>query len=295
MCLVRVILRVANISPFGCMAMRLAALTAALFYAAISPCDAKEGGWDLETYHINVSIAIDAPGGIAEQLATDLPEYIRDRIEASLIPAWSCDITLANRAERANVFANVDSPSDLPPPKLPADRDKLLLATVRWKPDGVELVAREFDAFVQRWSPPIRRESHQREALPEQLFALICQTFSPLAQFEPDTKDPKLVLLKPRGASLPRSVGAPPLAKPGDVYSPILRRTGRGGQLEKNGLQVVPWTYVEVSQIKQNVVTGKLQSASRKPFPTRRQGRTDQVAIALRADPSTTTLHFRSR
>src|SRR3954462_13633054 len=132
MCLVRVILSATSISLVDRRPMRVAAVAGALLVAAFSPCAAKEGGWDLETYHINVSIAIDAPGGIAEQLAIDLPEYIRDRIEASLIPAGSCDITLANRAERANVFANVDSPSDLPPPKLPADRDKLLLATVRW-------------------------------------------------------------------------------------------------------------------------------------------------------------------
>src|SRR6185369_647148 len=104
----------------------------------------------------------------------------------------------------------------------PKDKDKLLIVAARTAADGIELTAREFDRYVQRWSPPLRRSSRQESYLPEQLFSLVFQTFSPLAQLELDPKTPRQVVLKPRGASLPRAAGAVPFAKAGDVYLPVL-------------------------------------------------------------------------
>jgi hypothetical protein len=87
-----------------------------------------------------------------------------------------------------------------------------------------------------------------------------------------------------------------PLAKPGDVYVPILRRTMRNGQLEKkDGLQTVPWTYVEATEVKGNTIIGRYQSARRNPIIVRRQGRIEPLAIALHTDPDTLTLRLRSR
>lgn len=256
---------------------------------------AKQGGWDFETYHVQILLAIDAPGGVAEQLTNDLPRYLQDRVETSLIPAWSCNVHLATRAQRVRTFANIDASSTVPPPDLPNDQDKRLLVTVRWTPEYTELTAREFDRFIQHWGAPIRRESRQDEALPEQVFALIWQTFSPLAQLEPDPKDPQRVVLKPRGALLPRAAGAPPLARPGDVFQPMLRRTTRSGELEKDGIQNVPWTYIEAAEVKGDAIIGRVQSASRHPFAARRQGRIEQLAVALRADPDATVLRLHSR
>src|SRR4051812_37906623 len=83
----------------------LAAITAAFLAGMFSYADAKEGGWDFEAYHIQLNVAIEAPGGIAEQLAADLPHYLRDRIETSLIPMWICDVSFANGADSAKIYA----------------------------------------------------------------------------------------------------------------------------------------------------------------------------------------------
>src|SRR4051812_14197922 len=72
-----------------------------------SPAQAKNGGWDLEPYHVQISIAIDVPGGLAEQLVKDLPRYIDRRVEASLTPAWSCGVQVATDLERAKVFSTI--------------------------------------------------------------------------------------------------------------------------------------------------------------------------------------------
>jgi hypothetical protein len=256
---------------------------------------AKNGGWDLEPYHVQIDIAIDAGGGLAEQLANDLPPYLQRRIEASLFPAWICDVHIATGMERANILTAIAA-SDPAPPDVPKKKDKLFIAALTTGPDGVHLTAREFDRYLQRWSPPLRRSSRQESYVSEQLFSLICQTFSPLAQLELDPKDPRRVVLKPRGASLPRAAGGMPLAKPGNVYVPILRRTMRNGELEKkDGLKTVPWTYIEATEVKDNTIVGRLQSASRNPIIVRRQGRIEPVAIALHTDPEALTLRLRSR
>jgi hypothetical protein len=278
--------------------LRLSVYTVAFlinFICSLSTSQAKNGGWDLEPYHIQITVVIDAPGGLAEQLANDLPQYLQRRIEAALAPTWTCDIHIAAGPERAKILTTIAA-ADPPPPELPKDKDKFLIVVARTAPDGIELAAREFDRYVQRWSPPLRRSSRQESYLGEQLFSLVYQTFSPLAQMELDPKDPRRVVLKPRGASLPRAAGALPLAKAGDVYVPILRRTMRNGELEKkDGLQTVPWTYVEAMEAKDKTIVGRFQSASRRPIIIRRQGRIEPVAIALHTDPDTLTLRLRSR
>src|SRR5258708_4308078 len=79
------------------------------FTSFVSISHAKNGGWDLEPYHIQITIAIDTPGGFAEQLANDLPRYLQRRIEASLVPAWSCDVHIAIGLERAKILTTISA------------------------------------------------------------------------------------------------------------------------------------------------------------------------------------------
>ncbi len=266
-----------------------------LTIALTSPLHAKNGGWNLEPYHIEIRIALDLPGGLAEQLTNDLPTYIQQRIAASLAPLWATTAQVALGEARAKLFATLAT--DEPPlPDLSADKDKLILVAIRQDGDSIELSSREFDRYVQRWGTTLRRQIRQNSYLPEQTFSLIYQTFSPLAQLELDSQDPRRVLLKPRGAALPRPAGAPPLVRAGDVFVPILRRTTRSGELEKkDGLRSVPWTFIEAAEIKDNTIVGQFQSASRRPITVRRQGRIEPVAISIRTDPGPLTLRLHSR
>src|SRR5690242_8154662 len=88
--------------------LRLSALAswiAAALCLLTTATQAKNGGWDLEPYHIQIVIAIDTPGGLAEQLARELPQYLQRRIEASFAPAWICETRIATGAERAKIFS----------------------------------------------------------------------------------------------------------------------------------------------------------------------------------------------
>lgn len=263
--------------------------------ALISAAPAKNGGWDLEPYHIQINIALDAPGGISEYLASELPGYLAERAEASLAPLWTCDVKITTGADRAKLLVAIGS-ADPPPPDFAKDKDKLMIALVQTAPDGIQLTTREFDRYILRWSPPLTRTSRQPSYLPEQLFSLVYKTFSPLARIEIDSKDARKITLKPRGAQLPRHAGSPPVAEPGDLFVPVLRRTNRSGELEKkDAILPVPWTFVEAAEVKDNVIIGRFQSASRRPIMTRRQGRIEPVAIGIHTDPAPLTLRLHSR
>src|SRR5215203_4384516 len=77
------------------------------FIGQYSIAHGKNGGWDLAPYHIQINIAIDAPGGLAERLATDLPRYVQRRIGSSLAPAWTSDIHIATGQDRAKIFTTI--------------------------------------------------------------------------------------------------------------------------------------------------------------------------------------------
>src|SRR5215210_3340159 len=74
-----------------------------------SHSQAKDGGWDLSPYNLQITIAIDAPGGIAEQLAAELPRYVERRVDASLAPLWGSNVNIAAGPERAKILASIDA------------------------------------------------------------------------------------------------------------------------------------------------------------------------------------------
>jgi hypothetical protein len=256
---------------------------------------AENGGWDFEPYRIRAVLAIDAPGGLTEHWSGELPAYLHRRVDSALAPGWIFDLQLATGAERLQVFKNIATTTVEKPTDFPRDYDKLMLLAVRWSPTGIELLAREYDQYVERWSVPIRRECRQASGLPEQLFAVACQAFSPQAKIEVDASNPLRVALKPRGGGLPRGTDLRPWAKAGDVYLPILRRTSRGGQVVENGIQAVPWTYIEAVEGKNKSLEFQVHSGSRRPFGAKRPGRVEVLAIGIRSDADTTTLRLHAR
>jgi hypothetical protein len=256
--------------------------------------------WDIESYRIHAVLAIDAPGEQADQLAAELPPCLEARAAAALGALWRLELELAAGPVRHRLLSGMNEATESDLLDATTAEDKQVWLTVRATPWGYELAAREYDRYVQRWSATIRSRTRQRDALPEQLFALVRRVVAPLAQFHLDPDHNDLVVLAMRGASLPRRSGDFQWVEPGEVFLPILRRTTREGELVENGIQAVPWTYIEVigsddSPPDRGEITGRVQSGTRRPLGVRRRGRIEQVAIAMRADPRTTVVGLRSR
>lgn len=257
---------------------------------------AADGGWEYQPYRIRVLIAVDAPGGLAEELSAELPAYIQRQAAAASGPSWQLDAGLANGAVRAAIINSFDQETDFAmPPEFVSDRDKLMLVSITWSPGGIALRSREYDAYLQRWGNTLARECRQQTAVADNIFSLVVATFAPLVQLEIDPATPQTVKLTPRGAALPPNAEGRPWCRPGDVFLPVMRQTSRNGALEKNGVKPVNWTYIEAVAGKDKALTFHVRSGSRRPFGLRRQARIEQLAIALPPNDAPTTLYLHER
>jgi hypothetical protein len=265
--------------------------------------------WDTEPYRIRAWLAVDAPGELAERLATELPAYLDDRVVAAIGPAWRyetvpADVKLGCKMRRdinAVALADLSASGD--------DFDKELLLLIETTPWGYRLTAREYDRYTDRWGRTLVATTRQSAALPEELFALVRRAVAPLAKVEVDPRNPKTVTLRMRAAAIPQKSGDFQWAAPGDVLVPMTRRSTRDGALVEGGIQQVPWTYLEVLPLA-TAADGSENSASDAPpkymarvhsgMPTplsrRRRARTELVAIAVRPDDGESiTVKLRSR
>lgn len=268
---------------------------AVLASAAISLAADPSKFWDAKPYRINVIIAVDAPGQQSEQLASTLPAYLVRRADAAIGPLWQLSLTPATGELRHLLLDDIDSITTKQLPKSDPAPDKQILLVIRTTPWGYELTGREYDSYVDRWGGTLRASTPQSSALPEQLFALLQRVVTPLAQFHLDPSNDRQVILLPRGASLPHPTDDGLWATEGDIYLPVFRRTTRDGELVPGGIQVVPWTFLEIASVDPQQAVGHIESGSTRPFALRQRGRIEQVAIALRADSGETVVRLQSR
>jgi hypothetical protein len=273
----------------------MVALTAAACAFSAAEVSGQDRGWEFEPYRIHAIVALDVPGGAAAQLVRELPQYLQRRANAAIGSAWSFQPKIADGALRQLVLSRIDAVDGPNANEFPPEGDKLLLMSIRATPHGYELTAREFDRTASLWGTPVTRKSGQFEMLPEQLFAIAWQAVRPLARLELDPTDEHRVLLQPRGSELWRSRHSVQPVQPGELFLPVLRRLTRSGELTENGIHIVPWTFVEATKVDNGNVIGRIASGNRNPFGSRRQGRVEQIAIAMRADPGPTQLRLVSR
>jgi hypothetical protein len=270
--------------------------TAALLLRLDSASHAQQLGWDYQPYEVRALIALDLPGGEAESFASELPRYLKRRVDAAMGQTWLFDVEIAEGRARQLVLSERPTLSGTPPQDLASvGADKLVLIAVRRDKTEYVLMAREFDTYAQRWGMPIERRSQQTAGIPEQTFDVLRLAVAPLARIELDPNDEKRVVLKRRGALLAQPDSGESWTTAGEVFLPFMRRTTRSGNAVEGGIQQIPWTFIEVTEPNDNVTTAQVQSGTRRPFGVRRQGRVEQVAIALRGDPADIALRLHSR
>jgi hypothetical protein len=282
-----------NRCPF---AAAVAAALAIAAWAKTAAADELAETWEVSPYRIHVTLAIDAPGDLGEEFAAELPPYLAERVNTSIGSLWRLTTEVAKGPMRQQMLRDIDSITTDELPNAANGDDRRLLVTLRSTPQGFELAAREYDRYVDRWGPTIRRSTRQFDAVGEQLFSLIVQAVSPLAHVRPDPQDPRRVVLELRGADLPTSAVDFTAVRPGEVLQPLLRRTTRDGELVPGGVSPVPWTYLEViaPEAGASQTFAKIRNVTQKPLGVRR-GRVEQVAVGLRHDPADTVVELRSR
>lgn len=265
------------------------------FCNSVTSRAAENRAWENSSYRVLATIAVDDGARPQPGLEAALAKSIVDRVEGALRPLWAFELSVPDEGiERRQCFDLREIPWD----DLTANQttyDKLLWLGVRAVPNGYELACREFDVYVRRWGPVRRTFVQQTSFLPDACFALLKETFSPLALITPIEGNDAQVQLLFKGSGLPRPTGEEAFVTVGDAYLPLLRRTDRSGKLVPAGILPTPWTYLTVADGKEAGWLGSIHSGVRRPFGGAKRGLVEQVAIGLGNPPGTTQVRFHTR
>ena len=280
--------------------------------------------WTLRPYAMRIVVVAETRSVASEQITAAIAHHLQDRVAAVVGPLWQLSVVQPMGVDRTlvqRVLATHDihqlaptststdeqaSPAssdtksseqqvELPfEPAIGGGQDKLMLLSVREGPLGFIVEGVEYDLYLRRLGPPLRRELATSQGVLESVFQMACDLFSPVAIFTINRENRDLATLSFRGVELPAPESAPQWFAPGDVFLPMLRRTDRDGVSPVDGVQTAPWTLLQVTDVAKSV-TAQVVSHARRPFSARRRGRVEQLAIHLPVTNDSTRLYLHAR
>jgi len=251
--------------------------------------------WELSPYRIKLHVAVDDSQRPQPKLATQLTQALQQQIRATLYPLWSTEIQLVEGPQKQQQLLQLRQWSDPLNEKSLLGCDKQLFLNVVSSALGTVLESREFDCSTLRWGAVQRRQVRQEILLPSQCFAILCETFSPLATIRPIPDSSTEILLRFRGSELPQQTDLSFLTPPGEAYQPLMVRTNSSGEVKTDSIREIPWTYLTLDQKKEDGWHGQVHTGTRRPFGVRRRARVEHLALALRNPVGPTRVRFYAR
>lgn len=157
--------------------------------------------------------------------------------------------------------------------------DKIYFITLKAGNENPQVLVREFDGPTRQLSIIYQRDLyHPRSQIAAPIAGLVRDCFTPVARIE--ESDPKSAKLRVRAAGLVIADEHPVLFRLGDVLQPIIRRNDRNGQ--PSLLEAIPWTYIAVTEVNREHISGAVFTGIRGGMEGRRNSRTQRVALKVK-------------
>ena len=238
-------------------------------------------------YRVQMLVAADRGPGLGPALAADLARQWSQQAEAIVGAPWRAEAerapaTLAFRMRYALDALTID---DIPRTALTFD--KVMLVCLRREAGRFQVQAREFDVRTRAFGTIVAREVLSRPLLAAEVFAATVDAFAPLAEVafvEKQTVDIRI-----RASALPSR--DPDLEKPlkeAAVFRPVIRLNNSDGSYKKHN--PIPWTYLATEKREGTILRCRIHTGLRSPLSSRRRGRMEQLAIAVRPPQTPTTI-----
>jgi len=253
---------------------------------------AGQSVWEFTPYRIRAVVAAATDPELAPGMEAELCARIAERAGAVVGAAWELAIAPAPARLRSAMLADIEHLAVEALPGELLEGDKALLLAVLPEAGAYRVVARELDVRTRLWGTTARRPVWQLGKLRDQALDALLEAFVPVARVERVEK--QQVQLRLKASGLPPRDPELALVRPGDVFRPILRQTGRDGKLRR--VMPVPWTFCLVEKVEPEMLHCRICSGLRTPLAGRRRGRVEQLALRV-ADPkrpSTLVLQSRS-
>jgi len=239
--------------------------------------------WDIET--------VRCPIGLHNDVATNLESITVDQVKAvgEIAEKPKDDETSSTSEESKTVGETVLK-----------EADKLFLLCVRAEMAEFIITVRELDCRSRTWRPTISRRVVQPERIADECFAAIADAFSPVVRIEMPKGREAQVRVRAGGLIWHdeepiTSNLSPSHIRHDDVLLPIIRRNNRVGEPLKGGVQVIPWSFLTITERKGNVLNCKVHSGMRSALGGRSSSRTIKLALVAKPRGESTRLRVESR
>ncbi|MCC9604434.1 hypothetical protein LOC68_28065 [Blastopirellula sp. JC732] len=250
--------------------------------------------WEFDPYRIEVWIAADDPRLIEESAQQQLRERIEQRSWISAKAVWEVDALPCPADLRWDAFHNLSGLTQpVKPLAIEVPKDKIILVTIQSQGTQLELAARQFDVRTQRWSGVHRDQIGNIHLVSSVVVDLLRRCFEPIGQIERVDDKEALVVMKAQG--LAETPDSPAVVPPGAALTVAMRRLNRVGQLEKNGVQTIDWTLLEVLEDQFHFKRCEIFSGFRRPLAGRKSIRVERLAVAVKPSHEQTELRLASR
>jgi hypothetical protein len=180
--------------------------------------------------------------------------------------------------------------------------DKLFVIAVRRGASALNVVVRELDCRTRLWGPAYEMRDVDLSRADRQIAAAIFRVFRSVGRITEIEK--KNATLEMRAGLLASISHATIIPAAGSIFSPVLRRTDRRGQVAPDGTQVVPWTILQVQSADSDQATAtalgeakvqcKIDSGLNAPFRARSRRRVERLGLYITPIYQQTVFELRS-
>lgn len=290
-------------SPVVHRARRLPAITvtiAVLFLGSSSreAAAASDVAWAWKPYRMEIAlVAADRPE-ITPSLVADVAASIERRVRQTYGSAWQTIVDRRNATEKLNAIE-----TRLPtltvedwPAAAKETPDKVLICVLSHDGSAYHVLGRELDTALKSLGPVVERTAIERRLLDDAVLDVIAAAFRPLGRVVDVSAGKSTIEL--RAAGLLPETSWPQVARPGDVYLPMLRARRRDGSYSET--KQIPWTLLEIEDavVADGLaprLTCRVQTGLMNPLGVRQRGRNEAWVIGAGRPSGHTMLTVQSR
>lgn len=283
----------------ACGLCRRSMLALLLFAACLIPAVARaQANWEYSPYSVKIWVAFGHSAELTDELMEQIAETIYQRAYVVAGATWAVETSACPASLQSAVAADIetvtiDEVKAVGESILKAD-DKLFLVGVQAEMAGFVIRVRELDCHARVWRPVLTRRVVQPNRIPRETFAAVADAFSPIVRIEvPKGREAQVRI---RAGGLIISDSSPAQIDDNDVLMPIIRRNDRVGEpMATLGIQVLPWTFMTITERNGAVLQCKVHSFMASALGGRSSSRTVKLALVVKPRGETTFLRLETR
>jgi hypothetical protein len=273
--------------------LALSLLLGAVTRAAQAEDPFEDLAYDLRPYKVRLIVAMDsaAKASIAQPSLTN---PIGNLARLLIGEAWSLQIETTTRVDPlgARGLMQVAPEQWLQRAGIAVEQseriDVWFMVSLQAAHPGYQIDVRSWQPEMQFVSEPVGQVVLDQRNLALEILKLCHLLFRPIGIVEDVAGDAVRVRL--RAGALPVLDEALALVRPNDLFVPVIGFRNREQRLEK--LQLIPWTYLAVTELEGSHANCHLESGLRSPIGGKKRGRVETLAMGLRPHRFNTRLQL---